>query len=123
MASISSHKLRKKLMHHVCRCKFWAACNMEHCSHHQPHSPSEICVLLSPVKYCREVKGFVYDVPIGEAGYNSDSDCDPNLAFKAKREAEEQYRAQSDKPVGILYHNGQQVSVGYTTFREEDDDA
>ena len=31
-------------------------------------------------------KGFVYDIPLGDT--DPDFECDPNLAFKAKRDAE-----------------------------------
>ena len=69
------------------RCRYWSTCSATNCDHHGPHSAMRQCKYHSPVKYCRMKKGFVYDVPyIGNA--YADDECDPNLAFKAKRDAE-----------------------------------
>jgi hypothetical protein len=55
--------------------------------HYEPHAVStDRCVAMSPVKYCTTVKGFVHDIPISEI--DSNYQCDPNLAFKAKRDAD-----------------------------------
>jgi len=69
------------------RCKYWTTCSANHCDHYEPHYPtSEACKYNSPVKYCEKAKGFVYDVPY--TGSYAEDECDPNLAFKAKRDAQ-----------------------------------
>ena len=79
--------IRKLSNTNLCRCKFWVICDGSDCHHYEPHHPSrEGCTLLSPVKYCSRVRGFVHDIPM--ADIDSNYDCDPNLAFKAKRDAE-----------------------------------
>ena len=85
---MNNKKLIKKLKNSVgVRCKFWAACGAQSCEHYEPHSTHPLqCVIFSPVKYCRIVKGFVHDVPIHEL--DSNYMCDPNLAFKAKQDYE-----------------------------------
>ena len=73
------------------RCKFWTTCGADNCDHHSPHHVrNEACAFFSPVKYCPKAKGFVHDVPYTEGAY-ADDECDPNLAFKAKRDAENRY--------------------------------
>lgn len=70
------------------RCKYWSTCGREECNHYEPHYPSKLeCIYNSPVKYCMKAEGFVYCVPYVSGAYAND-ECDPNLAFKAKRDAE-----------------------------------
>lgn len=88
MSTVSSSELREKLKNtHLCRCKWWVTCGVENCDHYEPH-PVHVqkCMLLNPVKYCKQIKGFVHCVPMGDI--DSNYECNPNLAFKAKRDAE-----------------------------------
>jgi len=69
------------------RCKYWSACDARDCNHYNIHMPSEYsCIHVNPTRYCRKARGFVYDIPANEI--NFDQDCDPNIAFKAKLNAE-----------------------------------
>ena len=69
------------------RCKYWSTCGREECNHYEPHHGDAYrCIYNSPIKYCWRVDGFVHDVPYIEGAYAED-ECDPNLAFKAKRDA------------------------------------
>ena len=82
---MNNFRLMKRLKgSYLVRCKYWVVCNSKHCDHYDPHNVRECCMMLSPVKYCRVVKGFVHDIPIEDIDSNYQSN--PNLAFKAKRE-------------------------------------
>ena len=98
---MNSNKLIKELKNSwQIRCKYWSVCSTENCDHYAPHHPHSItCLYNSPVKYCPEVNGFVHDVPYHQGSYAED-ECDPNLAFKAKRDAE---RRRSSELVGIEF--------------------
>jgi len=90
---MNDRKLMKELLssHHKLRCKYWGTCDAEHCVHHGPHyAVNRSCIFNSPVKYCSHMHGFVHDAPYTEGAYAND-ECDPNLAFKAKRDAERRY--------------------------------
>ena len=69
------------------RCKYWVVCTANHCVHHEVHGAHNSCNALQPVKYCGHVKGFVTEI-------DSNYECDPNLAFKAKLDAD---RRRDDK--------------------------
>lgn len=92
---MNSMKLARELLSgdHRVRCKYWGTCDADHCVHHSPHYPANrSCVFNSPVKYCGHMHGFVHDVPYIGGAYAND-ECDPNLAFKAKRDAERRRHA------------------------------
>lgn len=75
------------------RCKYWSTCGREECIHYEPHGAYQFeCVYNSPVKYCMKARGFVYDIPYHHGAYAED-ECDPNLAFKAKRDAQKRYKS------------------------------
>ena len=90
---MNNKALIKKLRRHSnygdhLRCRYWITCSAKTCFHHEPHFPSaKQCLYDSPVKYCQRVRGFVHDMVYTHGSYNED-ECDPNLAFKAKRDAE-----------------------------------
>lgn len=93
--------IRKVEGSYLVRCKYWVVCDAKQCRHYEPHRPDKYhCVFLSPVKYCGRAKGFVHDIPLSEI--DSNYQCDPNLAFKAKRDAddrrEKEYRKMMDSP-------------------------
>ena len=104
---------------YLCRCKYWITCNAEDCAHYEPHKVGvSSCMMMSPVQYCRKVKGFVHCVPLSDL--DSNMQYDPNLAFKAKRDADK--REKKSTPSGFtdtvevrnmdgsrhtLYHNGE----------------
>jgi len=97
---------------YLVRCKYFAHCCHEDCLHHDPHRPStNSCVMHSPVKYCRQARGFVHDVPASDI--DSMYECDPNLAFKAKRKADQQVQESTS-----THHNNWRESDGYS---DEDD--
>ncbi len=84
--------IRKLNNTNLCRCRFWVICDVETCYHYEPHHPDrDRCIFLSPVKYCGVIGGFVHDIPMTEI--DSNYECDPNLAFKAKRDAEKRERS------------------------------
>jgi len=85
---MNNRKLIRKLTgSYLIRCKYWVVCGREHCMHYEPHTPvANHCILMSPVKYCGAVGGFVHDIPLSEI--DSNYQCDPNLAFKAKVDAD-----------------------------------
>jgi len=83
------------------RCKYWSTCGREECRHYEPHyADAYSCIYNSPVKYCWRVRGFVHDVPYVKGAYAED-ECDPNLAFKAKRDAQRRFEYG-----GSLYSRG-----------------
>lgn len=96
MSTVSPAEIRTDLRKFtLCRCKYWVVCNEEHCYHYEPHAPNnKRCVFFNPVKYCSRVKGFVYCTAI--TGMDDNYECDPNLAFKAKRDAEKRDKAHGD---------------------------
>lgn len=68
------------------RCKFWLTCGEKDCRHHGIHRAEErMCFHPTPVHYCEACEGFVYDIHVSDM--SSSYDCDPNLAFKARRES------------------------------------
>lgn len=70
------------------RCKFWLTCNAKDCFHQKAHRAERAsCFSPTPVHYCEEAEGFVYDIDVSDS--NPIYDCDPNLAFKARRESRE----------------------------------
>lgn len=80
-------KKKKHISHgDLVRCKFWVVCSANHCTHYEVHAAGNSCCALQPVKYCEHVKGFVHDVFITDI--DSNYQCDPNLAFKAKLDAD-----------------------------------
>jgi len=80
------------------RCKYWSTCGRKECIHYEPHTAyTHDCIYNSPVKYCARARGFVHDVPYVKGMY-ADDECDPNLAFKAKRDAQKRYAS-----AGISY--------------------
>jgi len=86
---MNNTKLIKELKHsYLVRCKFWGICSQTDCDHYAKHNAGRSCKYKSPVKFCKIIGGFVYDIAL--SGSDSDYECDPNLAFKARRE-----RAQS----------------------------
>jgi hypothetical protein len=93
---MNSNKLIKELKNTwEVRCKYWSVCNTENCDHYAPHHPhGETCLYNSPVKYCPEVRGFVHDVLYN--GSYAEDECDPNLAFKAKRDAQHRMSGSSN---------------------------
>jgi len=110
-------KLIRELKHSwQVRCKYWSVCPFNHCDHHEPHhARNETCLYSSPVKYCAKVEGFVYDVPY--TGDYAEDECDPNLAFKAKRDA--QHR-RSGKSNFVEAFNGETVDITtHDSQREE----
>lgn len=71
------------------RCKFFVSCGQPDCYHFSPHDANRRPKknLTHPLdcqkmRYCRWVKGFVYDIHMStiDSAYQ-----DPNLAFKASR--------------------------------------
>jgi hypothetical protein len=84
----NSKLIRKLKDSYLVRCKQWVVCGSEECLHYAPHNADiHRCMLLSPVKFCRRLRGFVHDIPIHET--DSNYQCNPNLAFKAKRDADD----------------------------------
>ena len=87
----SAELIRKLNKSYLLRCKFWTTCGMKDCLHYEPHREKSMsCISFHPVKYCKAARGFVHDVPLRET--NPDYECDPNLSFKAKRDAESRHR-------------------------------
>jgi hypothetical protein len=79
-------KLRQRLTNaYLVRCRNWGMCGQKSCEHYEPHRTAPYCAK-NPYQYCECMKAFVHDIPIEET---DDGDCDPNLAFKAKRESGE----------------------------------
>lgn len=84
------------------RCRFWAACGSQMCDHHDVHHAHSGCYILQTVKYCCIVGGFVHDVSVSEL--DSNYECDPNLVFKAKRDARR--KENSYKRIMLNVHEG-----------------
>jgi len=74
---------------YLVRCICWNTCAVPNCYHHEPHTAGISCKYNSPVKFCKAVQGFVHDLPISQLQENYE--CDPNLAFRAQKEAEGKY--------------------------------
>jgi hypothetical protein len=94
------NKLYRALLNsYKCRCKFWATCDAKHCFHYEPHTAHSdlLCIDGNPVKYCTRARGFVYDIPYTDGAYDED-ECDPNLAFKARRDAEARAKSRTGYP-------------------------
>ena len=81
---MSSIKLANRLKS-ACwlRCRYWHKCGASDCYYYDVHTARlRDRVLMSPVRYCSKVRGFVHDIPANES--NPDVECDPNVAFKIK---------------------------------------
>ena len=120
MSTVSSIELRTKLRDtYLCRCRFWVICNEDNCYHYEPHDPSrDRCILMNPVKWCRRIRGFVHCIPINEI--DSNYECDPNLAFKAKLDAEKREKRRNDNWHTDRHGRFRTTSSGIT--REDDDE-
>lgn len=71
------------------RCKHWFSCGAKDCNHYETHLAHNYnCIYISPVRYCKRARGFVHDIPANEI--NIEQECDPNLAFKAQKKADEE---------------------------------
>jgi hypothetical protein len=87
---MNSKKLIKELKNSWrVRCKYWSTCSNSSCGHYEPHTSWQSCLYNNPVKYCMGAGGFVYDIPY--TGNYAEDECDPNLAFKAKRDAQRRH--------------------------------
>ena len=94
---MNSFKLAKKLKSvSRLRCKYWYTCGAKDCYHYEIHVAREYsCITISPIRYCSKANGFVHDIPANEI--NFDAECDPNLAFKAQKEADKRVEAATAK--------------------------
>jgi hypothetical protein len=116
--------LRKRLGNtSLARCKYWAVCSRDDCYHHEPHSPGrKTCQFENPVKYCRAARGFVCDVPLSEM--DSNYECDPNLAFKAKIDADkrEGIQERTARHHSEWLHSSHHTVNSSEFYGEEEDD-
>lgn len=69
--------------------------------HHDVHHAHSGCYIFQAVKFCGKVRGFVFDLPISEL--DSNYECDPNIAFKVKREAKRREDGHKKQKLGVEY--------------------
>jgi hypothetical protein len=108
-------KLKQRLTNaYLVRCRNWGMCGQKSCEHYEPHRTAPYCTK-NPYQYCECVKAFVHDIPIQDV---DEGECDPNLAFKASKNARNQPTEEEQVQADTEEHY---VDWKHSSFAEEDD--